>query len=281
MSGLLPCHNFMNHHRRILSAVIILPPVILFLLFASHELFAFLACIVTFLSLQEYYGLLMMKQASVRTWLGHALALALAGAAYLRGPALMAPVLTFGMILLTALVMWQAEGDTPPFLALMGHLFGILLIGWGLSHLVVLHGLEQGSMRTLLLCAVLWSGDIAAMYVGRYFGRRPMVPTISPGKTWEGALGSILGCLVVATLGAWLLSLSLTIYQSLVFGLLISCTAQIGDLAESLFKRYIGVKDSGTLIPGHGGVLDRVDSFLFAAPPAAYFFISLDALTLR
>lgn len=271
----------MNHHRRILSAVILLPPVILSLLFASHELFTLLVCIVIFLSLHEYFSLLMMKQAPVGSWLSHTLALALAVAAYLQGPVFMAPVLTLGMILLTAVVMWQAEGQTPPFLALMCNLFGVLFIGWGLSHLIVLHGLEQGRMSTLLFCAVLWSGDIAAMYVGRYLGHRLMVPTISPGKTWEGALGSILGCLVVAILGAWLLSLSITTYQSLLFGLLISCTAQIGDLAESLFKRYIGVKDSGSLIPGHGGVLDRVDSFLFAAPPAAYFFISLDALTSR
>jgi len=271
----------MNHYRRIVSAVIILPPVILFLLFASHELFTLLVCVVVFLSLHEYFGLLLMKQAPVGVGLSHAVALALVGAAYLRGPALMAPVLTLGMILLTATVLWRADGETPPFLALMGNLFGVFLIGWGLGHLVVLHRLEQGSLYTVLFCAVLWTGDIAAMYVGRYLGRHPMVPNISPGKTWEGALGSLLGCLVVATVGAWLLSLSITVYQSLLFGLLISCAAQIGDLAESLFKRYIGVKDSGSLIPGHGGVLDRLDSFFLAAPPAAYFLMSLDALTWR
>jgi phosphatidate cytidylyltransferase len=271
----------MNHYRRILSAVIILPPVIVILLFASHELFTLLVCIVVFLSLHEYFGLLMMKQAPVGVWLSHALALALTGAAYLQGPALMAPVLTLGMILLTATVLWQAGVDTPPFVALMCSLFGVLFIGWGLGHLVVLHRLEQGPMSTLLFCTVLWSGDIAALYVGRSLGRRPMVPIISPGKTWEGALGGLLGSLVAATLGAWLLSLPITVSQSLLFGLLISCAAQVGDLAESLFKRYIGVKDSGDLIPGHGGVLDRLDSFFLAAPVAAYFFMSLDALTQR
>lgn len=271
----------MNHYRRILSAVIILPPVIVFLLFASHELFTLLVCIAVLLSLHEYFRLLMMKQTPVGVWLSYTLGLALAGAAYLEGPALMAPVLTFGMILLTATVLWQTEADTPPFLALMSSLFGVLFIGWGLSHVVVLHRLEHGTMSTLLFCAVLWSGDILAMYVGRCLGRRPMVPAISPGKTWEGALGGMAGSLVVAVWGARLLSLPITMYQSLLFGLLLSCTAQIGDLAESLFKRYIGVKDSGNLIPGHGGVLDRLDSFFLAAPPAAYFLLSLDALTLR
>jgi len=271
----------MNHYRRIASAVIILPPVILILLFASYELFALLVCTVVSLSLHEYFRLLMIKQEPVGVWLSHVLAVALTGAAYLQGPALMAPVLTLGMILLTAAALWQADVDTPPFLALMCSLFGILFIGWGLSHLVVLYRLEHGSTSTLLFCMVLWSGDIAALYVGRSLGRRPMVPTISPGKTWEGALGSLVVCLVVATLGAWLLSLPMTFYQSLLFGLLISCAAQIGDLAESLLKRYIGVKDSGNLIPGHGGILDRLDSFCLAAPAAAYFLIALNALTLR
>jgi phosphatidate cytidylyltransferase len=163
----------------------------------------------------------------------------------------------------------------------MCSLFGVLFIGWGLSHLVILYGLEHGPTSTLLFCLVLWSGDIAALYVGRSVGRRPMVPTISPGKTWEGALGGLVGSLLVAILSAWLLSLPMTVYQSLLFGLLISCAAQIGDLAESLLKRYIGVKDSGSLIPGHGGILDRLDSFCLAAPAAAYFFIWLNALTLR
>jgi phosphatidate cytidylyltransferase len=269
----------MNHYRRIVSAVIILPPLLGFLIFASHALFTLLVCVVVFFSLHEYFGLLMTKQAPVGVWLSHALALALTWAAYLQGLVLMAPVLTLGMILLTASVLWQASVDTPPFLALMYSLFGVLLIGWGLSHMVLLHRLEQGPMRTLLFCAVLWGGDSMAMYVGRYFGRRPMVPIVSPGKTWEGALGGMLGCLLVSTLGSWLLVLPINIYQSLVFGLLISCAAQIGDLAESLFKRYIGVKDSGTLIPGHGGLLDRLDSFFLAAPLAAYFFVWLDTLT--
>ncbi len=271
----------MNHYRRILSAVIILPPIIFFLLFASHELFTMLVCVIVFWSLHEYFGLLMMKQAPVGIWLSHALALALTAAAYLQGPALMAPVLSVGMILLTTTVLWRSEADMPPFLALLGSLFGVLFIGWGMSHMVVLHRLEHGSMMTLLFCGALWGGDIAAMYVGRYLGRHPMAPAVSPGKTWEGALGGMVSCLVVVTTGVWLMALPMTVYQSLLFGLLISCTAQIGDLAESLFKRYIGVKDSGSLIPGHGGLLDRLDSFFLAAPPAAYFLISLDALALR
>ena len=276
-----PNCNFMNLYRRIVSAVVILPPVLLLLLYASHSLFALFICIVAWFSLHEYFGLLTLKQTPIGRWLSHALALALVGAAYLQGLALMAPVLTLGVILLTSTALWRASEDTVPFQALMNSLFGVLFIAWGLGHVVALHGLDHGPMRTLLLCVVVWSGDIAALYVGRSFGGRRLAPAVSPGKTWAGALGGAAGSLLIAAAGARLLSLPLTISQSLLFGLLISGASQVGDLAESLLKRYIGVKDSGTLIPGHGGILDRLDSFFLAAPVAAYFFMSLDALTSR
>ena len=271
----------MNSSRRIVSAVIILPPILLLLLFASHALFSLFVCAAALLSLHEYFGLLRAQQTPIGMWLSHALALALAGAAYLQGPALMAPVLSLGVILLIATALWRVSEDDAPFQALMSSLFGVLLIAWGLAHVVALHGLDHGPMRTLLFCAVVWSGDIAALYVGRSFGGRRLAPVVSPGKTWAGALGGVAGSLIIAAVVAPLLSLPLTLSQSLLFGLLISVAAQVGDLAESLLKRYIGVKDSGTLIPGHGGILDRLDSFFLAAPVAAYFFMSLDALTSR
>lgn len=271
----------MNHYRRIISSLILLPPLILLLIFASHELFTVFMCVLAFLSLHEYFGLLRIKQASVGAWLSHGLAFALAWAAYLQGLALMAPVLTLGMVLLTATTAWFTEADTPPFLGFLYRLFGVLLIGWGLSHLVLLRSLEHGPLSALLFCTVVWSGDTTAMYVGRYLGRHAMVPRVSLGKTWEGSLGGLASSLTAAALGAWLFSLPMTVYQSLLFGLVVSCGAQLGDLAESLLKRYIGVKDSGNLIPGHGGLLDRLDSFFVATPLAAYFFVSLNALTSR
>jgi len=119
----------------------------------------------------------------------------------------------------------------------------------------------------LVLLAGVWSFDTGAYLVGRAIGRRPFLPWISPSKTQEGVLGG----LVVATLGvAIVLVISSHPWQeALVLGPLLGATAQAGDLAESLLKRAAGVKDSGTLLPGHGGILDRVDSILFAAPVLA------------
>jgi phosphatidate cytidylyltransferase len=151
-----------------------------------------------------------------------------------------------------------------------------LFIGWGLSHIVLLRGLETGKWYILFLCVIIWVGDAAAMYLGQSFGRHKLVPAISPGKTLEGALGGMLSALVIAMLTSKFLVPQLSLSQSLIFGLVVSLAAQLSDLGESILKRYTGAKDSGTLIPGHGGVLDRIDSLLFAAPVAFY---TLELLT--
>jgi phosphatidate cytidylyltransferase len=180
--------------------------------------------------------------------------------------------LTFSLsiVALTINVMVGGEPAALLFPALLHSLFGMILIGWGLSHLILLRGLEAGGQYILLLCVIIWAGDATAMYVGKGLGRHKMAPSISPGKTWEGAASGVLSCLLVAALGTHFLALPLSLHQSLLFGLIISSAAQTSDLGESLLKRYVGVKDSGTLIPGHGGILDRIDSLFLAAPLAFY-----------
>jgi phosphatidate cytidylyltransferase len=129
---------------------------------------------------------------------------------------------------------------------------------------------------------VVWAGDIAALYIGRPFGRHKLAPTLSPNKTWEGAIASIAGSLLVAG-GLLELSSYLARWNSvalsyaddvwwywLILAVIVNIAAQVGDLAESALKRSAGVKDSGTLLPGHGGVLDRIDALLLAAPALWY-----------
>jgi len=137
------------------------------------------------------------------------------------------------------------------------------------------------SLLTFLLC-VVWAGDIAALYVGRAVGRHKLAPRLSPNKTWEGAFGSVAGSLLAA--GGLLalehllklrfdsarLSYPEGIQYWLALALLVNVAAQVGDLVESTLKRSVGVKDSGTLLPGHGGVLDRIDALLIAAPVLWY-----------
>jgi phosphatidate cytidylyltransferase len=143
--------------------------------------------------------------------------------------------------------------------------------------------LLRKSLVVFLLCAV-WAGDTVAMYVGRNLGRHKLAPRLSPGKTWEGTAGSLIGSLLVTGL---LLILAAKLTQREIFTLnfpgtalhwlllaaLVNVAAQVGDLAESGLKRSAGVKDSGTLLPGHGGVLDRIDALLVAAPVLWYALV--------
>jgi len=152
---------------------------------------------------------------------------------------------------------------------------GILYIGWLLSYLVSLRGLEDGRNWIFLALFTTFASDTAAFFIGRALGRHPLAPNISPGKTWEGAVGGVLGAVLVSLFFVLPTPLSLNPYlnwgQAILLGLLVSVFGQIGDLTESLLKRNVGVKDSGTLIPGHGGVLDRVDSIVFAGVVVYYF----------
>jgi phosphatidate cytidylyltransferase len=159
----------------------------------------------------------------------------------------------------------------------------LFYIGFTLSALPALHDEANGpSLVTFLLC-VVWAGDIAALYIGRMWGRRKLIARLSPNKTWEGTIGSLAGSLLVAVGLLWLASYlqqwdsarlsysdSDSIWYWLGLAVVINVAAQVGDLAESAFKRSAGVKDSGSLLPGHGGILDRIDALLLAAPAMWY-----------
>jgi len=124
--------------------------------------------------------------------------------------------------------------------------------------------LRSGAAWTLTLLLVVWGYDTGAFLTGRWLGRRRLIDHISPSKTIEGMAGGLIMGTLAAGIGAWLIGLPP--WNPLVIGPLVGLAAQAGDLAESMLKRAAGRKESGFLIPGHGGVLDRVDSFLFAAP---------------
>ena len=151
--------------------------------------------------------------------------------------------------------------------------------------LVALPGLREranGPSLVLYLLFVVWAGDIAAYYAGRAWGRRKLAPRISPNKTWEGSIASVGGSMLVAAglvglaglLTRWNITVLFyadeTVWYWVVLAVLVNIAAQLGDLAESALKRSAGVKDSGAILPGHGGVLDRIDALLLAAPVLWY-----------
>ena len=265
----------MEHIKRIASALVILPPLVLFLWYASPVLFLILVLALIGLSLHEYFHILQHIQLSLCPSVTLLAAFALAIAAYLGGWRWLPIALFLSMVALTTSMLLIPSRGSHVFPALVYSIFGMLFIGWNLSHLILLRLLPAGQSYILFLCAVVWVGDSAAMYVGKSLGRYKMAPAISPGKTWEGSVGGAVGGILTAVWSAGFWLPHLVLWQCVMLGLCISLAAQMSDLGESMLKRYAGVKDSSGLIPGHGGILDRIDSMLFAAPTLVYALLLL------
>lgn len=173
-------------------------------------------------------------------------------------------------------------------------LSGATYIGWTLAHFVLLRGineplltasaplavlhLQPGAAWILLVLAITFASDTSAYFVGRTWGRHRMAPYISPKKSWEGAVGGLLGATLAGVLLTLLVGLPIPVWVGGLLGAAGSVAGQIGDLAESLIKRQVDIKDSGNLIPGHGGMLDRIDSLMFAAP-VMYYLIKIMLMT--
>jgi phosphatidate cytidylyltransferase len=193
------------------------------------------------------------------------------GLAWTRGPTGL--VVGF-LITALAVVLWRLADGPEGYLhdAASGVLVALyvpLLAGFAVLLLVP----EDGAIRVLAFIATVVASDVGGYAAGVLFGKHPMAPSISPKKSWEGMAGSVLACMLVATPFVWL-GLDGPAWGGLVFGAALAASATIGDLGESLIKRDLGIKDMGNLLPGHGGIMDRLDSLLPSAA-VAYLLLSL------
>ena len=145
-------------------------------------------------------------------------------------------------------------------------LFGVVYIGLGFHYMAATRWLDDGLFWTMLLFVCIWLTDSGAYFTGRVMGKRPLWPAISPNKTVEGAIGGLVWAIIGALCFAWLRPELLTLPQAALLGCAIAVVGQMGDLIQSAYKRTFGVKDSGAILPGHGGVLDRCDSWLIVFP---------------
>ncbi|MGA3011738.1 MAG: phosphatidate cytidylyltransferase [Terracidiphilus sp.] len=269
--------------KRIITALILIP-VVLVLVFLGpwwQWLFTMAVAAVAALAAWEYLGLAEHTGANPPR-VAVLVAIVALFAGYFEWPGQTAAI--FGILSLALLVYCTFFRPVEKLMAdASSSIFCLLYIGFTLLALPSLRENPEGngpSLLAFLLC-VVWAGDTAALYVGRALGRHKMAPTLSPNKTWEGTLGSVAGSLLAA---GFLLGLSYLLQKWdtaglsypesvsywLVLAVIVNVAAQVGDLAESALKRSAGVKDSGSLLPGHGGVLDRIDALLLAAPVLWY-----------
>jgi len=192
---------------------------------------------------------------------------------------LLTPLLLTSAVLLSLVWLLRRAQKGEAFTGWAWTMAGIIYVGWLLSYLVALRGLDEGRNWVFLAFFITFASDSAAFFTGRALGRHRLAPNISPGKTWEGTIGGVLGAILVSLLFLLPTPLQLDINwgQAVLLGLLVSIFGQLGDLAESLFKRNMDVKDSGKLLPGHGGLLDRMDSIIFAGVAVYYYVLALNA----
>ncbi len=267
--------------QRVLTAIVLIPLVLL-LIFVSPKwplLFMAVVFAAAALALWEYLGLADAMGAKTPRVLVIA-CLAILYAAIFRRPDLMAPF-TGAIVLVLFVVCAFRSPVNRVLLDTALSVFGLLYIGLSMSSLYLLSTQDNGPSLLLFLVLVVWSGDIAALYIGRAFGRWKLAPTLSPNKTWEGSFASVAGSILITILliyvsrvlaGHEIETLSYAGNRGVWIGLavLVNVAAQIGDLVESAIKRGAGAKDSGHLLPGHGGMLDRIDALLLAAPVLWY-----------
>jgi phosphatidate cytidylyltransferase len=311
--------------KRVLTAVILIPIVVIALFKAPLWLFTLLVFGVALLAAHEYFGIVKaqgFKPFAAVTYVLFALsfgtlfALAyFASLDYVDGAGGLAVIFMLGLLgglglftLIAALVLLLGGLGRDPLSSALPDaavtFMALPYIAFTLGVLVVLRAPSNGALYVLYLMLLVWCGDIAAYYVGRAIGKHKLAPRISPGKSWEGAIASVLGAVVVGLLllhflpniqhafyylhlstppGGWTTKLvagplqrpaTAPLWLVALFAVVVNVAAQLGDLVESALKRGAGVKDSGTLLPGHGGVLDRIDALLFALPVGLIFYIA-------
>jgi len=179
-----------------------------------------------------------------------------------------------GLLLAMAAMLLPSASPEHRFADAAVTLFGILYLGLTLGSLVSTRALPGGEWWVIFVALVTWAGDTGAYYAGSLWGRHVLAPAISPKKTVEGLLGGALLAIALSLLArAWFLP-DLSLRDACVLGILLTAAGLLGDLCESAIKRSVGVKDSGGILPGHGGMLDRLDSLLFTAP-AFYYYVAV------
>ena len=288
--------------KRVLTALVLIPVVVFIVLFTPTGVVAGVTAIITVLALWEYFALgEAIGHRAYRLWtIFCALLLILMQWRVLRPCAflsvmhatgdavprlgntpeihsiyaLYSPVTLFFLFILgiTVLTLFTRRPlvESLPSAGISSS--ALLLVAFPLSYAVRLHGFpNQGPSLLLFALVITWAADSSAYFVGRAIGKHPLAPHISPNKTWEGCIGSMLGSLLVVY--AFRFWMRIPLPHLLLMAALGNIAGQMGDLLESAYKRSAGVKDSGGLLPGHGGILDRIDALILGMPVIWYYLI--------
>lgn len=256
--------------QRVITSLIIIPFLIAIVWF-GEPCFTLLIAILAVLCGLEFFRVVCPSESRSVTYFGVVLILLLVIRHHYHDVPI-SLLITSAIVISLIWLLFRSPGERA-FSSWAWTIAGVFYIGWMLGYWIDLRNLEVGRDWVFWALFVTFASDTGAFFVGRAWGRHLLAPDISPGKTWEGAMGGLMSGIVASLILSGILSLPLKFWHLALSGGIISLLAQFGDLVESLLKRNTGVKDSGKLIPGHGGVLDRADSLMFVGVVVYYYVL--------
>jgi len=261
--------------HRVITAAVGVPLVILAIWFGDPW-FSLLIAAAALAGTYEFYHMANFDRREPLIYLGLLWTLALVLSPHYRSPDIL-PIVITATMLVSLICLLRRPSRERVFHNWAWTIVGALYVGWMLSYWLSLRGLEDGRNWVYLAMLTTFANDTGAFFIGRAMGKHRLAPAISPTKTWEGALGglisAILGAIVIAMVLNLISPFAFKYWQIILLGFLVGVFAQLGDLVESLLKRNMGVKESGNLLPGHGGILDRFDSLIFVGAVVYYYVI--------
>ncbi len=259
------------HIKRVITAFIAIPFLFGIIYFAPAWVFTILILFVGIVSLNEFYALIRLKGAEKIVFFNYFLTALLFFSIICKGPFYIA-IFPFFVIFPLAFFIFSYPKSHPKIVDIGKLIMGPFYICLPLAFLAIIAMPPQGQMWVFFILAVIFAGDTGSFYFGKLFGKHKLTQ-ISPGKTWEGTVGGLITNLACAGFFGYFFFPSLSVITIMVLGIAIGISGQVGDLAESMVKRMSNIKDSGKILPGHGGILDRIDSLLFAIP-VLYIYLS-------
>jgi phosphatidate cytidylyltransferase len=263
------------HLKRWLTAIIAVPILILLIGPAPRWMFYAVVCVASLAGLLEYYGIASARLPKAVLWIEGLLTCLLFTVIYVRHIMFVPVIILLWAFVPAAWVMLTDPKREAATHDLATALFCPVYAALPLALLILIDLRPNGPIWIFFLLIVVFAGDTGAFYFGRLMGKHKLYEAVSPNKTWEGAIGGWIASLVAGSLFIRLVGPSSLTPKVLILMLLLSAAGQIGDLCESMLKRSHGVKDSGRILPGHGGILDRIDGLLFAIP-VLYIYLCLD-----
>ncbi len=263
------------HVKRWITGIIAAPLLFLIIWYGSEEVFAAFIVLVVLAAFHEYNKLVFGSAHFWEKWIGVVLAFFIPTAVFTGNTRLILAVVALSVLSAFIIFLSQIKDSSFNINHLGKLVLGLMYVPFMVSHFILIRQAENGVLWVFFILVLAFSGDIAAYYVGKTIGKRKLIPVVSPGKTVEGTLGLIAGSTAACVLFKVLFFPVLPLIHALILGFLGSIIGQLGDLCESAMKRASGVKDSGSILLGHGGLLDRLDCLIFIAPFVYYYQIFL------